>query len=272
MTTKAVFLIGVDSRLHLYIPGTCTNVYATTSFAICTCTCCIYICISSNAPPACIYIIMYSFLWCTCNLYEFWHIWHPILLQTLPPWCWIPFSFSVRLFCTLSTEGRSHLCSSRLCASSSHKAAPWYLASIGFLILVRRFGFSTVCVKPAAICYSAGQEGSLLVQRAIKNWIRSLSATVEPRLSGSAWKKKRRKKLWRSYHGHSSSSAVHLLQFIFCACADARCLSIKWVDYPVSGMAQERRGPDNRGSTVPVLCTKLRNLRNLFLDVTVLFQ
>ncbi len=51
--------------------------------------------------------------------------------------------------------------------------------------------------------------------------------------------------------------------FIFCACADAHihcCLSIKWVDQGVvqlsgifsylSGMAQEQRGPDNRGSSV----------------------
>ncbi len=50
--------------------------------------------------------------------------------------------------------------------------------------------------------------------------------------------------------------------FIFCACANAHihcCLSTKWVDqgvvYPIqtiqlSGMAQEQRCPDNRGSTV----------------------
>ncbi len=64
--------------------------------------------------------------------------------------------------------------------------------------------------------------------------------------------------------GVSAAVTMDTGMFIFCACAYAHihcCLSIKWVDqgvvYPIrlSGifsylacMAQEQRGPDNRGS------------------------
>ncbi len=66
--------------------------------------------------------------------------------------------------------------------------------------------------------------------------------------------------------GVSAADTMDTGMFIFCACADAHihcCLSIKWVDqgvvYPIrlsgiiiqlSGMAQEQRCPDNRGSIV----------------------
>ncbi len=59
--------------------------------------------------------------------------------------------------------------------------------------------------------------------------------------------------------GVSAAVTMDTGMFIFCACADAHihcCLSIKWVDQgvvypiPLSGMAQEQRCPDNRGSTV----------------------
>ncbi len=59
--------------------------------------------------------------------------------------------------------------------------------------------------------------------------------------------------------GVSAAVTMDTGLFILCACADAHihcCLSIKWVDqgvvYPIrlSGIAQEQRGPDNRGSTV----------------------
>ncbi len=59
--------------------------------------------------------------------------------------------------------------------------------------------------------------------------------------------------------GVSAAVTMDTGMFIFCACANAHihcCLSIKWVDqgvvYPIrlSGMAQEQRCPDNRGSTV----------------------
>ncbi len=56
--------------------------------------------------------------------------------------------------------------------------------------------------------------------------------------------------------GVSTAVTMDTGMFILCACADVHCcLSIKWVDqgvvYPIqlSGMAQEERCPDNRGST-----------------------
>ncbi len=57
--------------------------------------------------------------------------------------------------------------------------------------------------------------------------------------------------------GVSAAVTMDTGMFIFCACANAHLLFInKWVDqgvvYPIrlSGMAQEQRCPDNRGSTV----------------------
>ncbi len=65
--------------------------------------------------------------------------------------------------------------------------------------------------------------------------------------------------------GVSAAVTMDTGMFIFCACADAHihcCLSIKWVEsrrglsysiirtIQLSGMAQEQRCPDNRGSTV----------------------
>ncbi len=67
--------------------------------------------------------------------------------------------------------------------------------------------------------------------------------------------------------GVSAAVTMDTGMFIFCACADAHihcCLSIKWVEQGVvlyysiirtiqlSGMAQEQRCSDNRGSTVVV--------------------
>ncbi len=64
--------------------------------------------------------------------------------------------------------------------------------------------------------------------------------------------------------GVSAAVTMDTGMFILCACADAHvhcCLSIKYgsrrgLSYSIirlSGMAQEQRCPDNRGSTVHVM-------------------
>ncbi len=84
----------------------------------------------------------------------------------------------------------------------------------------------------------------------------------EPRLSGMEILSKKIKISLKM--GVSAAVTMDTGMFIFCACADAHhslLLSIKWVDqgvvFPIrlsglqlSGMAQEQRCPDNRGSTV----------------------